>query len=309
MPKFIVVNTKMAALARCATAIATVAVCLFVAQPVFPSRQDTLDFWQHTLDLLEAFPPGLVRLLDGTYMWETGYCNKIMFIRCWPARTSSRVVLAAGFPANIAPPDDGMTWLVLPQLRWTVAGLPDRDAYCLRARALWIAQTLRAAEWDRRQSVRTVLLAEGLDAPAALAVAAIYEQRVAGVVLVNPRPWRHFSNGRIALEGIEGKLLSAFLAKHPRWRRYLAEGLQVYDIEQLIQCVQCPVVVLTSLRRPPRWLWIAAREYGWMLEHSDRRSPPLSELARSPVFGALWARALDDIDFARRRGLLARAGP
>ncbi|MBC7287105.1 MAG: hypothetical protein H5T86_03485 [Armatimonadetes bacterium] len=264
----------------------------FFARPGYPSALDTQGFWQHVFDVLEAFPPNYVASADSGTVWQSGYCGNVTVVRCWPAASLPFIVIAAGFPADQPPPEDGLAWAVLGPWTWRPPSLPDAASYCLRWRALWMAQVLRAAESTVGQPVKAVILAEGLDAPPALAVAAFHPDRVEGVVLVNPRPWQHLNRGKVALEGAEGRALAAVLARHPDWAAALGEALRPYDIAELAPLVGCPVVVVASLWRPEPWLLSAAEEFGWALVDSGRRNPPLAELVRSKVFDVLWPEAL-----------------
>ncbi len=263
-----------------------------------PDAREVVRYWQQTLDALDPFEPQFAASKTDGRLWFRGWRDSEYEAAWWPGERGYTVLVNADLPNGWGAPDDGQEWISVRPPVWTVAGLPDRDGYCLRAQMLALAQAARVARRMSRDDRPLLLLAEGLGAPAALALAAAQPDATAGVVLLDPAPYQHLVGNSVGVPDAEGVALARLLAANPTWRGPLGHSLAVYDLAALAPVVSCPVVVVVS-DRCPQWLGEAVDDWQWQALTVGVPRPRLAALAQAPWFGTLWADCLEAVS---RRG-------
>lgn len=251
------------------------------------------EFWQASAAELDAFAPDCVIDEGSGRLRFRGWHDRWWEARWWMGSDRrSCIVVLANVPEGWKPPEDGRTWLVLQPDEWTSSGLPDAKAYCLREQALAVVQAGRALGRAYGCPVRMVVVSEGIHGVAGLAAACAEPEAVAGLVLIAPRPYRHFEGGRCGFSGTEAVELEGFVRGHPEWAADLRRATQLYDIAVLGPAVDVPVVAIGDARSWPPWLDLAAERTGWYCIAVDARQPSLGGLSEARWFAELWAECL-----------------
>ncbi|MCX7598113.1 MAG: hypothetical protein N2512_04515, partial [Armatimonadetes bacterium] len=258
---------KRAVLCVVWTTAALLGARLVLAGPAGESGVGTervVQFWRESAAELDAFAPDYV--VDGGCgrLWFRGWHDRWWEVRWWAGSSMlAGVVAIAHVPEGWEPPDDGRTWLVIEPDEWTSSGLPDARAYCLREQALAAVQAGRVIGRMYRRPGRMILVAEGMWCAAALAAACAEPERVGGLVLIDPRPYRHLDGGGTGLSGAEAAGLERLVREHPEWLADLRNATRLYDIASVGPAVSVPVVAIADMRRWPQWLDVARERGGW----------------------------------------------
>jgi pimeloyl-ACP methyl ester carboxylesterase len=241
------------------------------------------------MDDLDAYPPQIVADAVGGTLRFSGWRDKAHEARFRPGDEALPAVVAlADVPQSWRPPEDGRTWLVLPPLAWSTAGLPDPDGYCMREQALAVEQAGRVLDRLMKRHVRLVVVAEGECATAAMGLALGNPERVAGLVLVEPKGFAHMAGGRVVVDGKEGAGLARLAAGNPRWRAGLERAMEYYDLCNLCAEVKAPVVSVVGKEGGEDWLADAQAQWGWRGLDVNVTRPVLAGIMRARWFGALW---------------------
>lgn len=250
-------------------------------------------FWWASAAELDAFAPDWVVDEGSGRLRFRGWHDRWWEARWWMGDDGLPcIVVLAHVPDGWEPPEDGRTWLVLQPDDWTSSGLPDAKAYCLREQALAVVQAGRVLGRVYGRPVRMVVVSEGIYGVAALAAACAEPKRVVGLVLIAPRPYRHFEGGRTGFSGPGAAELERLVRDHPEWVTDLRRATQLYDIAVLGPAVDVPVVAIGDTRWWPQWLDLAADRGGWYCIGVDAREPSLGSLSEARWFGELWAECL-----------------
>lgn len=267
-----------------------------LAAPFGPGSLDpgaVAQFWRASAVELDAFAPDYTIEVGARRLWLRGWHDRWLQARWWAGSDVLACVIAvARVPDGWEPPDDGRTWLVLPPDDWTSSGLPDAKAYCLREQALAVVQAGRVLGRVHGRPVRVIVVAQGMSCAAALAAACAEPERVAGLVLIAPRPYRHFEGGRVGFSGPEAAEMERLVRDHPEWVADLRRAMELYDIAALGLAVDVPVVAIGDVRWWPQWLDLVAERAGWYCLGVDAREPSLESLSGASWFGELWQECL-----------------
>lgn len=253
-------------------------------------QRELTEYWRQALDELECFPPEYVMDQATGALTFWAWQGRRYQATFWAGQRDLLVLMCASAPKGWEPPDDGNKWLCVAPPRWSTRGLPDPHGYCVREHFLQMAQALRVVWEMGRRRIQCLVVAERFGAPAALAMALAEPAAVAGVVLVQPRPYEHLRDGRVCVGGEEGEALKCLISRHPEWADDLEQALAAYDIRVLAEAVKVPIVAVAP-SAAPAWLRYAIRDWGWQLLTSDP-TPALQRLVSMPWFGEMWSEAL-----------------